>query len=113
MKTKTEKELEREIEFFGGKDFIEKQKGMIVEEIIDDDGLFTAWIKMLRLEGYRLAKEEFNKKVKELKKKKFCYKDHDCRIFECEYAIKVDDLDKIFSNHSPQNKNTQHHSFAE
>ena len=67
MKTKTEKELEREIEFFGGKDFIKKQKGMIVGEIIDDEGLFIAWIKMLRLEGYRLAKEEYEKKVDELK----------------------------------------------
>jgi len=101
MKTKTEKELEREIDRLTGGYVPSTAKKMRKK-------IFEA-LEKIRQE----TKKEFNKKVEELKKKKFCYKDHDCRIFECEYAIKVDDLDKIFSNHSPQNKNTQHHSFAE
>jgi len=59
-KTKTEKELEREIEI--GRPYLDKVKGKYVRKSPD--------IRLLeaKLEGYRLAKEEFNKKVEELKK---------------------------------------------
>jgi len=61
MKTKTEKELEREIE-----DRIKH----VPEEIYEQGGKWNYTdILNAKLEGYRKAKEEFNEKVEELKEK--------------------------------------------
>ena len=78
MKTKTEKELEREIEKrykevrkdyeeYGKKNnWAEKNIDRATKQEIDETDYETAILKE-KLEGYRKAKEEFNKKVEELK----------------------------------------------
>jgi len=66
MKTKTEKELEREIEYLESCDFMKIPTiEMNTTELSNFIGLQK---RKAKLEGYRLAKEEFMKKVEELRK---------------------------------------------
>lgn len=62
------KEIERDIEFFGGKDFEKRVKDKTMGEIIEDEGLFIAWGKSVKLDGYKQATKQFQKEIKELQK---------------------------------------------
>jgi len=64
MKTQTEKELEREIERLRN---IRLEKRKIGEEGQTINNVALEGLAEAKLEGYRLAKEEFNKKVEKLK----------------------------------------------
>jgi len=64
MKTKTEKELEREIE--EEKQEIERKERAGISEELNENYSCLYELKA-KLEGYRKAKEEFNKKVEELR----------------------------------------------
>jgi len=61
MKTETEKELEREIENWKEKTDIDKY---YLKDV--DKSLVELKVSKAKLSGYRLAKEEFNKKVDKL-----------------------------------------------
>jgi len=119
MKTKTEKKLEREIEerlnILGKehsikcqKDFNEgtkKNKGWLKEmlkeersyaEIEAEDDWYYLTLKA-KLEGYKKAKEEFNKKVKKLKNRLMKIKP-----FE-PYQVEKE-IDKIFNSEKEKKK---------
>jgi len=118
MKTKTEKELEKEIEELEKEEPHQEQVINFLEEVqeklgINDYSLLQDVLCELghlraKLSGYRKAKEEFNKKVEELKKeiKIIMLQRNKGHTTSNIYFNITKKIDKIFKeeNHSPQTK---------